>query len=138
MKTMVSERVMNSKNGVQFQYVFNGIMNSSRVVDEGIEFNTHYDMIKFFFDVFNEEFNYIQNKKRYPNLTDRIESFLRGLPSCFRIDYWDDEIGKIGEKWGYCQTERKRNDFISNWWHMIAYRIIQIANKVDYDLKNIY
>ena len=134
---MLSEKVINGKYGKQFAYVINGIENCSRVIDSGIEFETHLDMIRFFFECFNEEFNYIQNRKRYPNLTDRIANYLQGLPSCFNIDYWNDEIAKIGKDWGYCQTEKKTEKFVENWWCMIAYRIIQIANKVGYNLNNI-
>ena len=135
---MLSEKVLNGKYGKQFQYIINGIESCSRANDEGIEFETHLDMIRFFFECFNAEFNYIQNKKRYPNLTDRIEDYLRGLPSCFNIDYWNDEIAKIGVEWGYCQTEKKTETFVDNWFHVIAYRIIQTANKVGYSLNKIY
>lgn len=137
-KAMLSEKLLNGKQGAQFQYVLNCIINSSLANDEGLEFDTHLDAIRFFFETFNKEFNYIQNRKRYPNLTDRIEDYLRGLPSCFNIEYWNDEIAKIGEEWGYCQTEKKTESFVENWWHMIAYRIIQIANKVGYNLTNLY
>lgn len=135
---MLSERVLNSKNGVQFNYVLNAISNSSLAMDEGKEFETHLDIIRFFFECFNKEFNYIQNKKKFPNLQKRIEDYLRGLPSCISIEFWNDEIAKIGKTWGFCQTKRKESDFVNNWWGMIAYRIIQIANKVGYDLTNIY
>jgi hypothetical protein len=137
-KQMLSEKVLNGKQGKQFAYVLQCIEECSRATDEGKEFATDLEKIAFFFECFNSEFNYIQNRKRYPNLTDRIANYLQGLPSCFNIDYWNDEIEKIGKDWGYCQTEKKAEKFVSNWWCMIAYRIIQIANKVGYNLTNIY
>lgn len=129
---------MNGKQGSQFAYCLECIEKCSRVSDEGIEFETDLDKIRFFFECFNTEFNYIQNRKRYPNLQDRIANYLQGLPSCFAIIYWNDEIIAKGQEWGYCQTERKSEKFVDNWFKMIAFRLVQIANKVGYNLANIY
>lgn len=137
-KKNLSDKVLSSKNGVQFQYVLENIEDCSRANDEGITFESDYDKIKFFFDVFNEEFNYIQNRKRYPNLQNRICEFLRGLPSCINIDYTDYDIITNGKKWGYCQTEKKETAFIENWFNMIAFRLIQIAHKLGFDLNYLH
>ena len=76
-KSMLSEKVMNGKQGKKFAYCLECIENCSRVCDEGKE-------------------------------------------------------------WGYCQTERKAEKFVNNWFKMIAFRLVQIANKVGYNLTNIY
>lgn len=133
MATNLSERVVNSKIGAQYKYVLGCIEDCSRANDENITFESDYDKIRFFFDCFNQEFNYDYNRKRYPNFQVRISEFLRGLPSCMAIDYENYAIIKIGEKWGYCNTERKKDAFLENWFNMIALRIIQIANKVNYN-----
>lgn len=136
MATMLSERVLNSKIGKQYKYVLECIENCSRVYDEGIEFETDLDKIRFFFECFNEEFNHLYNRKRYPNFQMRVCEFLRGLPSCFNIDYTNYQIIKIGKEWGFCQTEKKECEFVENWFSTIALRIIQIANKVGYNYTN--
>ena len=136
MATNLSERVINSKVGTQYKYVLECIEDCSRANDENITFESDYDKIRFFFDCFNQEFNYDYNRKRYPNFQVRISEYLRGLPSCMAIDYENTKIINIGVKWGFCNTERKKDQFLNNWFNMVALRIIQIANKIGYNYTN--
>ena len=133
-KRNLSEKVLNGKQGKQFAYILDAITNSASATDTNKEFSTDYGKIAFFFEYFGDEFNHTYNKKLYPNLQKRIEQYLRGLPSCINIAYMNYNIIEIGKEWGYCQTEQKENKFVNDWWCMIAYRIIQIANKVGFTL----
>jgi hypothetical protein len=128
----ISERAKNGRNGVQLVYVLDCIRNSSRATDEGKEFANDFEVLKFFFDTFNEEFNNQNNKRLYPNMADRIGQYLQGLPSCCNIDYWNDEIIKLGVSWCVLdQTEgRKAEKFASNFFTMCGLRILQAAQKV--------
>lgn len=126
----LSESVKNGRNGVQFVYVLECIKESAHATDEGKVFATDYDALLFFWETFRQEFNHDYNRRRYPNLQERVKNYLQGLPSCFAVEYWNDEIIKIGKSWGFCQTERKAAQFVENWWNLIALRIIQASEKV--------
>ena len=137
-KLNLSERVKQSKTGKQLVYVLECIENSSHAADCEITFATDYDKIKMFFEGFDNEFNYEQNKIRYKNLQNRIGEWLRGLPSYIAIDYTWNDITTNGKKWGYCTTERNTEEFINNWFNMIALRLLQIAEKVGYNTKYLH
>ena len=137
MAAMLSERVLNSKNGVQYKYILECIADSSRANELGIEFETHLDIISFFFEWFKNEYNYPHNKKRFPNLQDRIADCLRGLPSYISIDFYPHAIIENGKNWGLCNTDKKENEFVENWFSFIALRLIQIANKVGYNIASL-
>lgn len=111
-------------NGKQFAYVLDAI----NVTDyEGNEMEaTDKEKVKYFFDAFESEYNYSNNKKIFPNLQDRICSYLQGLPSCICIAFENNTIIEIGKSWGYCGTARKENEFINNWFKIMAFRLIQL------------
>lgn len=128
----ISERARNGRNGAQLVYVLDCIKNSSRATDEGITFANDYEALKFFFDCFDGEFNYQYNKRRFPNLSERIGDYLRGLPSCCSVAYWDDEILKLGVSWGVLDSVegRKAEKFLENYWMFLGRRLCQAAQKV--------
>ena len=128
----ISERARNGRNGAQLVYVLDCIKNSSRATDEGITFANDYEALKFFFDCFDGEFNYQYNKRRFPNLSERIGDYLRGLPSCCSVAYWNDEILKLGFSWGVLDSVegRKAEKFLENYWMFLGLRLCQAAQKV--------
>lgn len=128
----ISERAKNGRNGVQLVYVLDCIRNSSRAADEGKTLETDADALTFFFDCFNEEFNYQENKRLFPSLSDRIGAYLRGLPSCCVVDYWNDGILKLGLSWGVLESTegRKAANFLYNYWSVLGFSICQAAKKV--------
>ena len=128
----ISERAKNGRNGVQLVYVLDCIRNSSRATDEGREFVTDADALGFFFECFDAEFNYQANKRRFPCLSERIGDYLRGLPSCCDIDYWNEDILKLGLKWGVLDSieGRKADKFVENFFTVCGLRICQAAKKV--------
>ena len=131
-KLNLTDRAKNGRNGVQLVYVLDCIRNSSRAADEGKTFETDADALTFFFDCFNEEFNHQYNKRCFPSLSDRIGEYLRGLPSCIAVDYWDDEILKLGLSWGVLDSTegRKADSFLYNFFSVLGFRICQAAKKV--------
>lgn len=130
-KENLTERAKNGRNGVQLVYVLDCIRNSSRAADEGLTFESDADALRFFFDTFNEEFNHQYNKRRFPRLQERIGEYLRGLPSCINIDYWNCDILKLGLIWGVIDSTdgRKAEKFLQNYWQVLALRILQAAQK---------
>lgn len=130
-KENLTERAKNGRNGVQLVYVLDCIRNSSRATDENISFESDAAALRFFFDTFNEEFNDAYNKRLFPSLQMRISEYLRGLPSCISIDYWNCDILKLGLIWGVIDSTdgRKAEKFLSNYWQVLALRILQAAEK---------
>lgn len=122
----MKKNVREYKNvGVQFAYVLDCIYNAEN------ENMSDKEAINYFFDCFNEEYNCNYNKRLYPNLQERVKEYIKGLPSCFSIDYSDYNIEQVGKSWGYCQTERQRDYFINNWFSVIAWRLIQLKEKLN-------
>jgi hypothetical protein len=132
MKKNLTERVKNGRNGVQFVYILDCIKNCSRAIDEELTFATDFDALQFFFSCFDKEYNFEYNKKRLPNLAERIGDYLQGLPSCCNIDYWDDEILNLGISWGVLKSKegRKAEEFIFNFFRVCGVRLIQAGEKV--------
>lgn len=128
----ISERAKSGRNGVQLVYILDCIKNSSMATDEGKEFANDYDVLKFFFDTFNEEFNHQYNKRRYPKLQNRIGEYLQGLPSCCSVDYWWDDVKRLGVTWGVLSSvdDVKAQKFCDNWFNVLGIRICQAAQKV--------
>ena len=136
MKQNLSERARNGKTGQQFVYILDCINNSSAAYDCNKVFNSDYERIAFVLDNF-KKWDYRDNKKRIPNLCERLGDWLQGLPSQINIDFENAKIIEIGVSWGYCQTERKKDDFLNCWFNMVARRLLQIAEKVGYNTFNL-
>lgn len=131
-KLNLTEQAKNGRNGVQLVYVLDCIRNSGRASDEGKVFANDKEALQFFFDCFNAEFNHTYNKRRFPCLADRIGAYLRGLPGCCAIDYWNDEILKLGLMWGVLDSieGRKADNFVDRFFEVCGLRICQAAQKV--------
>lgn len=113
------------KVGVQFAYVLDCIHNEedSNMSDK--------EAINYFFECFDKEYNDTYYKRLCPNLQERVKEYINGLPSCFNIDYTDYNIEQIGKTWGYCKTEKQTSNFVNNWFDVIAFRLIQLKEKLN-------
>ena len=110
----------NKRFGIQFSYILDCINSEDHVL------TTDKEKIDFFFQCYEKEFNHEWNKRYYPNESERIGQYLQGLPSCCVVEYWCDEIAKIGKSWGFCQTPRKEEKFVTDWWKVLGFRLIQL------------
>lgn len=122
----MKKNVREHKNvGVQFAYVLDCIYN-----DEKLDMSDK-EAINYFFDYFDREYNDAYYKRLYPSLQERVKEYIEGLPSCFGVAYCTDTIINIGKSWGYCRTERQIVDFQNNWFSVIAWRLIQLKEKLN-------
>lgn len=104
------------KVGVQYAYIL-----------DAIDFEgSDLEKVDFFFYNFNEEYNSEYEKRRYPNLQVRIAEYLKGLPSCIGIAFSDYDIEQIVKSWGYCKTDKQAAKIVSDWWSVIASRLLQL------------
>ena len=131
-KKNLTERAKNGRNGCQFVYVLECIRSCGRASDEGLEFKTDKEALDFFISCFNEEFNNQYNKRRFPSLQERIGEYLQGLPSCFNVDFYEDDIIRLGIIWEVLKNEedKKKGKFVANFFSVLGCRILQACRKV--------
>lgn len=122
----MKKNVREHKNvGVQFAYVLDCIYNDEK------DNMSDKEAINYFFESFNKEYNNNYNKRLYPNLQERISQYIQGLPTCISIAFTDYDIINIGKSWGYCTTPTKTANFVNNWFSVIAFRLIQLKEKLN-------
>jgi len=79
---------------------------------------------------FNSEYNYQNNKKRYPNLQNRICNYLQGLPYGFGFGYkyqileFAATLHKIEKI-----PENKENIIINNFYNHCAFMLMKLGSK---------
>lgn len=122
----MKKNVREHKNvGVQFAYVLDCIYNDEK------DNMSDKEAINYFFECFNKEYNNNYNKRLCPNLQERISQYIQGLPTCISIAFTDYDIINIGKSWGYCTTPAKTANFVNNWFSVIAFRLIQLKEKLN-------
>lgn len=57
----------------------------------------------------------------------QLAGYFRGLPSCFNMEFRDYEIGQIGVKCGYVPEKMSKDDFVDNWWDILANGVRELA-----------
>lgn len=115
--------------GVQFAYVLDSIC----VEDEqgnDLENVSDEEKVSYVFKRFEKEYNYLNNKIRYPNEQERIKNWLMGLPSCVNIAFMNYDIEQLGKQWGFCQTEKKAALFAERWFNTVALRLLQLRARL--------
>lgn len=113
----------------QFQYILD------RISSDDILLTNDFDKMQYFFKCFDTEYNHEYNRKRWPNLQDRIREYISGLPSCFSIDFSYCDIIEVGKSWGYCTTPKKEDTFCRDWFNTIAFRLAQLSKCYGYNLR---
>lgn len=118
----------NSKKHPVFSYLIS-------CMDEELE--TTEQKIEEVLNAFNEEFNFTNNKKRYPNLQCRFAEWLQGAPSALSIDFYNDDILKLAVSWGSISqnaTERQEQKILDNYYNFMSCKFFQLCkqNKIEY------
>ena len=78
---------------------------------------------------FDAEYNYKNNRMRYPNLADRMANYLMGLPFSFAFDNY--EVKQVAAKLHGIDSipEKKQAMILSQWFQHLAHMILKLANK---------
>ena len=77
---------------------------------------------------FDEEYNYLNNKKRYPNLQKRLSEYLGGLPYGFNFAY-KYQILEFAEIVHECKlTEKQENRIIENFYLHCSFMILRLTS----------
>lgn len=61
------------------------------------------------------------------NKVSQLANYFRCLPSCFKMEFRDYEIGLIGVKWGYVPVKMSKYDFVDKWWDILANGVRALA-----------
>ena len=109
----------------------NYILDSIDGTEYDIKTETPTEKLEFLFDCFEVEFNYKNNKLRYPNLQDRFANWLQGLPSAIDLPYQEFKILQLSKILFevYTLTEKQEKTIINNYWSFMAFHIIKLKNK---------
>jgi hypothetical protein len=109
----------------------NYILDSIDGTEYDIKTETPTEKLEFLFDCFEVEFNYKNNKLRYPNLQDRFANWLQGLPSAIDLPYQEFKILQLSKILleVYTLTEKQEETIINNYWSFMAFHIIKLKNK---------
>lgn len=79
---------------------------------------------------FDHEYNFENNKKRYPNLQNRISQWLQGLPSGFSFCYSHEmlEFACLVHELPKIPVEKERA-IIDNFYNHCAFMLLKLASK---------
>jgi len=96
-----------------------------------IKTETPTEKLQFLFDCFEVEFNYKNNKLRYPNFQNRFANWLQGLPSSISIPHQYNKILELSKNLLEVDTlsEKLEDQIIKNYWSFMAFHIIKLKNK---------
>lgn len=117
------------KWGAWYNYVLDGIDQSSDVTNSNITFEDDKSRIKFFLDTFNESHNYDYNKKCCPSLRMRISDYIQGLPGCISVHYEYADIIRLSKEFDGYKSNAKESYYCNNWFKILADCILQLAKR---------
>lgn len=87
--------------------------------------------INFFFNTFRAEYGYnISRMGERKALTE----YLAGLPSCFRVPFYNNEILQIGERFGFIAanaSELRQDAFLDRWFGMVAGTLLEMHREAN-------
>jgi len=84
------------------------------------------DLLNFF----DSEYNYDNNKKRYPNLQNRLKEYLQGLPYNIAQPYYNNIIKfEMDMREMEIATQRQKDNFVKYHYSNLAAQILRIADK---------
>lgn len=124
-----------NKNLLMREYIFNAIQWDGYELPK--EPTTDKEKIDFLFSTFVSEYCYKENLTRFRyDIQKIISEWLSGLPSAIAIDFYNWDIlerGKDLRLLSPAATEVEEDEFLNNWFNLIAAEIIKLAR-----LHNVY
>ena len=103
----------------------------------GFEAKTNEEKVQFILDCFEKEFNYLNNKKRYPTLISRLGEWLQGLPGVFEVAFYNEDIINLGLKFGFLKsgkTKEQEYEFIDEWFNLCAASFFEVAKELEINI----
>jgi hypothetical protein len=97
------------------------------------------EKMELFWVDFDQRANFENNKKRIPNLQDRIADFLRGIPYNFKFanhEILEMAVNQRSLPENY--TEKQADRILENYWNFTALKIMQLSKKLGIDVSLFY
>lgn len=93
--------------------------------------NDKKELLSNLIETFKNEYWHEYNKQYYKyNTINGFVSWLQGLPSSFNVDFENHKILEIAKNWNFdISTEKKENEFLNNWFKMIAKSVFYLQSK---------
>jgi hypothetical protein len=87
---------------------------------------------------FNQEYNYKNNKLRWPNLQQRFTHWLQGLPLDLPFNWYD--VRKLALRVHETDelTEKQYLKIEENYWNHMSFHCLKLARKYNIDLDFLY
>lgn len=82
-----------------------------------------------FFEQYNNEFNYAENKKRYPNNVQRLAEYLKGLPNHINIPFYYYDIEELVKSLKNDVTETTLKRYRNYFFEIVSDILINEYNK---------
>lgn len=99
--------------------------------------NTDKEKLQFLYNTFISEYWHDYNKKYYNgNIIAAFTLWLRGLPSCFNVDFENYVILQIAKRWGSIPdnaSERQEDKILENWFNFISVKTFKLFKKYKID-----
>jgi len=127
MKTIKGKQAENRNKAIK-EYILNAIDSEGYNVTA----ETEKEKLHFLFDTFKKEYCYKENLAYYRSVQNTFENWLKGLPSCFNIDFENYRIIEIGKEWGFLRQDaddREEDNFLSQWWGKIFETALSLARR---------
>lgn len=117
---------MKNTNTKQFRNtVYAYLTDSAYSFDETGLPDTQANRASHIWERFDSEYNYSQNRARYPSTQARVASWLSGLP--LHIDYTYCDIITRAEQWHDCTLTDKQRDMVcERWFDFLAMKMLQM------------
>lgn len=107
------------------QTVYSYLCQSAYSFDETGLPDTQANRAQHMWDRFNQEYNYPQNRTRYPSTQQRVASWLSGLAINTAYTYCD--IIALAETWHDCTlTDKERDKVCAQWFDFLAMKLLQL------------
>lgn len=116
-------------NALVFAYILNCIDGEGY----GKQLTTDTEKFQFLADTFKSEYAHPEILRR--NGGSYLRTFIewmRGLPSCFNVDFENYHILEIARQWGTLApdaSESKEDKILDNWWNFIANKTFQLMKR---------
>lgn len=97
------------------------------------------EKMELFWVDFDQRANYQYNKKRIPNLHDRIADFLQGIPYDFKFANHEIlEMAVSQKSLPENYTEKQADRILENYYNFTAFKIVQLSKKLGIDTSLFY
>ena len=117
--------------------VRNYIINNINPIDSN---NTDKKKLVYLLHNFDSEFNYENNKKRMPNLQQRLATWFMGHPSSFNLPVYYADIISDAKQIHNAETltEKETEIICDNFYSHISMQVLRYAEKLDIKMAKLY